>query len=528
MADFVAVLKKTIDGLGEATPETRQRVYEKARATVAAKLAAINPPPPPSVAERQKRSLEDAIAEVERHYAPAPIDSDDPLASLSDIFPSLGGSSAARPGYTPGAARAASATPAATAAAPAVPPAAPAAPARSWGSASSAPVAPPPPAIAEPDDDFQTTTSAGPVFAGEAVEETEADDTLAQMPQPERRRSYTGLIAAAVAVVVLAAGGYGVWLNRAAFQDMLGIGGTEVASAPEEVTQPVEAPAASEPGTAQQTSGEPAAVKFTQRLQADGTEIDEGPAGGVAMVGEGTSVAAVTSPPAAPEAPTAEETASASRFGAAGPQPEGTAATAPADPARPAAAGEPGNVAVAQRAIYYEERTNVAQGSADTGSIVWSVVQESPGGDLPPEPAIRAEATIPAKNLQLTMTIRRNGDRTLPFSHMIELIFLTPDNFEGGGIDNILRFALKDTEEAAGNSVIGTPAKIGPGFFLVALNDAPAEVEANMTMLRGQQWIDIPLIYKSGRRALITMEKGVPGDKVFDDVLKSWQASTAG
>ena len=56
MADFVAVLRKTIDGLGDKpTPEMRARVYDKARATIAAKLAAISPPPPAAVAERQKR-----------------------------------------------------------------------------------------------------------------------------------------------------------------------------------------------------------------------------------------------------------------------------------------------------------------------------------------------------------------------------------------------------------------------------------------------------------------------------------------
>ena len=43
MADFVAVLKKTLDGMGETTPAIRERVYEKARATVAAKLAAKIP-----------------------------------------------------------------------------------------------------------------------------------------------------------------------------------------------------------------------------------------------------------------------------------------------------------------------------------------------------------------------------------------------------------------------------------------------------------------------------------------------------
>ncbi len=206
-------------------------------------------------------------------------------------------------------------------------------------------------------------------------------------------------------------------------------------------------------------------------------------------------------------------------------------ATAPPDaganPAAPtAAARRP--LPVGQKAIFYEERTSTAQGSAEPGSIVWSLVQESPGGDLPPEPAIRAEATIPGKDIQLRMTIRRNTDQTLPASHIIEMIFLTPDGFEGGGVDNILRVAMKSSEQDAGSPLIGIPAKIADGFFLVALNDTKADEDANLTLLRGQDWIDVPVVYKTGRRALLTMEKGIPGEKVFDEALKAWQAKTAG
>ncbi|MER2632789.1 MAG: hypothetical protein ABTQ30_02875, partial [Rhizobiaceae bacterium] len=89
MADFVAVLKKTIDGLGDTTPATRRKVYDKARATIAAKLAAISPPPAPAVVERQKRVLEDAIATVEAGYAAPAAAEDDPLAELENVFASL-------------------------------------------------------------------------------------------------------------------------------------------------------------------------------------------------------------------------------------------------------------------------------------------------------------------------------------------------------------------------------------------------------------------------------------------------------
>lgn len=61
----------------------------------------------------------------------------------------------------------------------------------------------------------------------------------------------------------------------------------------------------------------------------------------------------------------------------------------------------------------------------------------------------------------------------------------------------------------------------------MALNDTKAEVETNLGLLRSEQWIDVPVVYANGRRALITMEKGVAGDKVFDEVIKVWQSAAA-
>ena len=244
-----------------------------------------------------------------------------------------------------------------------------------------------------------------------------------------------------------------------------------------------------------------------------------------------------TAPPAAtePAAPaTATDTTAPAATDTTAPvtaTAEPAPALAPAAPAAPAtgatAPADENAVAVGQKAIFYEERTNVAEGSAEVGTIVWSLVQQSPGNDLPPEPAIRAEATIPGKNLKMTMTIKRNVDSTIPASHTIEMIFLTAENFDGGGIENILRVALKGTEEAAGHPLLGIPVKITDGYFLVALSDTKAEVETNLGLLKREQWIDVPLIYKTGRRALFTMEKGVPGDKVFDEAVKAWQTASA-
>jgi hypothetical protein len=521
MADFVAVLRKTIDGLHEATPEARAKVYSKARTTISAKLAAINPPPPPALADRQMRSLEDAIRTVEAEYNAAEARQDDnfdPAEDLETAIASLG-------------------TPRVD---------------RSW----------PPAAQAAPQERFQPQEP--PMREPDAWspdEEDHFDEPPPVRRAEERRRGFAGLLTGLGLLVVLGGAGYAAWANKDQIAGIFGSDPESVAVAPAEPVvvapaEPVEtaaetpAPVAAEPeapvaeAAAPETPEEPevevAAAdpqadtvpadaapaapevpavdapveKFTQRLRSDGTEIDEGPAGGEPGIGEGTSVAALTAAaPPQPQTPAPLEA----------PQPNAQAAPA----GQQVAAAEPA-VAVGQKAIFYEERTNVEQGSADNGSVVWTLVQESPGGDLPPEPAIRAEATIPQKDIQLRMTIRRNGDQTLPASHIVEMIFLTPDDFEGGGIDNVLRIALKDSEQAAGNPLLGIPAKIADGFFLVALSDGPAEIQANTTLLRRQSWIDVPIVYRSGRRALITLEKGIPGDKVFDEALRAWQASSSG
>ncbi|MFU0504931.1 hypothetical protein [Pseudaminobacter sp. NGMCC 1.201702] len=521
MADFVAVLKKTLDALGDAPPpELRQRVYTKARATVETKLAAITPAPPKAVVERQKRALEDAIATIEKEYVDraGPKISEDPLQELDDVFASI-----ERQKNEPS-------KPAPEVAAAPYPTVAPVPPTALVRPAASAPVdeAPAASKAVEPAPKSESWPKTTPVVTpadkdidspgswSEAGNDFRAEDDDSQFSTrvgavedeaPAKRRSYGGLIAALIALAVIAGGGYGIWLNKDAFANLFGTSEPEVAvtTPAEEPAPPTEEPApeADEAATTPATpeAAEPAEPKFTQRLTPEGQEIDAGPAGGTAAIGEGTSLAAATQPPstATPAAP-AE-----------------TAATSSEQPGVP----------VGQRAIFYEERTNVAQGSAESGNIVWSVVQESPGGDLPPEPAIRAEATIPGKDLQLRMTIRRNADQTLPASHIIEVIFLTPDGFEGGGIENILRVSMKDSEQAAGSPLIGIPAKIADGFFLVALNDGKAEIESNLTLLRRQSWIDVPLIYKSGRRALFTMEKGIPGQRAFDEALKAWQSASS-
>ena len=67
MTDFVNILRSAIEGLKDDSPDVRERVYQRARVTLATKLATIGPAPA-TVAERYSRVLEEAIATVEGRY----------------------------------------------------------------------------------------------------------------------------------------------------------------------------------------------------------------------------------------------------------------------------------------------------------------------------------------------------------------------------------------------------------------------------------------------------------------------------
>jgi hypothetical protein len=481
MTDFVAILKKTIDGQAVNTAELRARVYARARQTIEQKLASLTPAPTQEQKARQMKALDDAIAAVELAYAPAAEPVVEAVAAVKQLDPLEAFISAAE----------------AETKRPPVPvePGIPVSPASTY----SAPAPRPSPSVSFP-------VPKGP-------ERPELLPRSAPIPASKTAKRGGSLLWAALGVLLAAGASYGAYMKRdeiATYYNSL-----TTPSAPEvkkvvttsvKPADPAAAPVKSEPAApAVAAKVAPGEEKFTQRLTEDGKEIESGPAATAAGVGEGETVAQVTTPAAA--------------------KPAVTEPAAPAVPETPAA---PVAVPVGQKAVFYEEKTGTQEGTVDTGAVVWSVVQDSPGADQPAEAAIRGEVNIPDKGVTLKLTIKRNGDKTLPASHIIEMAFTVPEGFQGGSVDGVQRVTFKDSEQAPGNPLVGVPANFGDGFFLIALTDEKSAVENNLALMSRQSWIDIPLTYKSGRRALISIEKGIPGDKVFQEVFKAWTAKAAG
>ena len=178
--------------------------------------------------------------------------------------------------------------------------------------------------------------------------------------------------------------------------------------------------------------------------------------------------------------------------------------------------------AVAQKVVLYEEDPSDPQGKRLVGTAVWRTETLSPGGGQSPELAIRADLEIPERNFTATMSIRRNTDQALPASHTIELMFNIPADFPYGGISNVPTILMKQAEQARGAPLAGLVVKVTPTFFLVGLQSGEGEAQHNVQLLKERPWFDIPIVYTNGRRALMAVEKGTPGDRAFEEAFKAW------
>ena len=341
-------------------------------------------------------------------------------------------------------------------------------------------------------------------------------------PVTEERGEGRGKLVAGIlaAVLVLAGTGYAGWR----FSDtILGfINGSSSTSSqtasksqPASTTQPPASTTTPAAGTTTPPATTPVATgpqKFTQRLMADGSEVDSGTSGeqvASAAQAEGKSVANQNEKPTPPPATTQ--------------QPSATPATTPA-------ASQPDAASTQQAApvkmFLYEERLGQASPTALEGTVTWSVKNDDQDGHK--GKMIQGDISVPGRKMSAIFALRKNNDPTLPASHIIELTFSLPKEFEGRGIESVLRISMKDKEQEQGDPLVAVPAKITDYFHMVALNAFADAVKNNLNLLKTRDWIDIPVTYSNGRRALLTLQKGPEGQKVFDEVISSWQASGDG
>lgn len=167
------------------------------------------------------------------------------------------------------------------------------------------------------------------------------------------------------------------------------------------------------------------------------------------------------------------------------------------------------------------------------GTVAWRIEQMKTS-DNRDDLAIRADVDIPARNLKLTLLLRRNLDPSVPASHFIELTFTVPPDFIDGGIGSVFGTVLAPNEMSAkGAGLLGTTSATRvDGQYMEALSDKPGDICHNVAALNDNLWL---AIYFNGAKPhrrpaasdqSLWFSKGDAGQRAFDAVFAAWEKTS--
>lgn len=183
-----------------------------------------------------------------------------------------------------------------------------------------------------------------------------------------------------------------------------------------------------------------------------------------------------------------------------------------------------GEIAVAQRAVLFIEVPETPQQpQTSTGRVFWRLDSESAGQGRPIETIVRATVEIPDVGLSLDFTIRRNTDSAFPASHIIGLRFTSTGDPATQTVKEVGVPQFKSEEGERGAPLSAINSALGDNLFVAALSNVPVEVERNIDLILNRSWIDVPVRFASGRRGIITFEKGVSGSQTLADAFGRWR-----
>ncbi|QYO76212.1 hypothetical protein [Devosia salina] len=357
------------------------------------------------------------------------------------------------------------------------------------------------------------TTEPLPERSGTTQPEGELQDEDAGFaPAGAERRSGAGLTIFLIVFAILLAGvgGAGYWAWREGYVDLDQMFGRSQTP----VTEPV-------------TTTEPSAVPTMDNATPTTSSGEEGASGpgntATTAATEPTSALEVTDdrlePTPEPVTPTGTETVLPSignseikteeRLSG-----EDTSIAATEDPA---ASVDPADLA-GNQSLLLEASANGQGGAVPfSGTVEWTE-----GTDEIGLPTLLGEASIPARNLGVSIIIRKNNDPVLPASHLMEISFDVPDTFVGGSIATLAGVLLKDQELVPGTALAGAAARVVGNSFLFALSASEGDLTANTDLLENRRWLDLAIVYGTGRNAILTLEKDDEAQALFEKVLAAW------
>ena len=170
--------------------------------------------------------------------------------------------------------------------------------------------------------------------------------------------------------------------------------------------------------------------------------------------------------------------------------------------------------------LYEENQTDPQMPKVTPGRAVWRLGAFSGGQGQPLDHVLQATVDIPDAKLSLTLSLRRNSDQTLLASHVVELAFTTPPGDSGRAIKDVGLLQFKNDELVRGTPVSGLPVPVKQNNFLIGLSNLVSDLDRNTDLIRTRNWIDLPIRFSTGERAILSFEKGVSGARFVSEAFR--------
>ncbi|MGY4310261.1 hypothetical protein ACVIJ6_007504 [Bradyrhizobium sp. USDA 4369] len=168
-------------------------------------------------------------------------------------------------------------------------------------------------------------------------------------------------------------------------------------------------------------------------------------------------------------------------------------------------------------AVLYQEDPQDPGGKRYLGKVTWHV--EPAAGSVPA--SIKGDVEID-KQMKATLSLRPNKESEMPASHILEVKFNWPGDLSHAGVETLKGVSMKAKEAGRGAALSTLTAKVTPEFFMIALSANEVDKTRNFLLLKGKEWIDIPIVYNGGSRAVLAIEKGADGERAFTDAFTAW------
>ncbi|MFO1183523.1 MAG: hypothetical protein U1E56_01895 [Bauldia sp.] len=152
-----------------------------------------------------------------------------------------------------------------------------------------------------------------------------------------------------------------------------------------------------------------------------------------------------------------------------------------------------------------------------TGTVTWEVAD---GGTEGPE--IHGLAELGNGSLRVQLVLRKNTEKALGARAIVEVAVSATAKEVGGGIVAIAQPMVRNKEAATAEPLVGLARKVIDDLFWVSLSDEDKDAVTNLENLKGSAFFELPLTYKSGEKAVLSLAKGAPGMAAFEAALAAW------